>query len=86
MQDGTKAIKRAWRRYVEVRASGSPTAGREHLEEIQHIVDLVGKRFVFKIPQPDGVPAKLEFLPAWMRGPLIGDAPASVPIIAPPSA
>lgn len=64
--EGMERIQSAFRRYREARLE-DPFGGREYLEEIQAIVDMVDAPFLFKIPQPDGVPYQIKFLPKRLR-------------------
>jgi len=67
-EDGLERIKAAFKRYRQARLEGSSFDGREHLEEIQGIVDMVDAPFEFSFPQPDGVPKRWKFLPKRLRG------------------
>jgi hypothetical protein len=82
-------IQDAFKRYRRIRAE-DPFGGRECLEEIQHFVDLVDETFVLKIPQADGIPYTMKFLPKRLRslsqGLIIGAGMHSSPSAPPSSA
>jgi len=69
-REGFLLCKQAFARYRKARElePDMPHAGREHLEEIQAVVDIVGAQFVIEIPQPDGVPQLVQFNPKRLRG------------------
>lgn len=60
-------IVEAYRKYAE-----SGGKAREHLEYIQHLVNVIGKKFVLVIPKSKGrfkdVPYRVTFKPEKARG------------------
>lgn len=89
-REGFQLIKEAFARYRRARDFEGPLAGREHLEEIQAIVDIVGAQFVLEIPQADGTPQLVQFNPKRLRGGVIiggpetGGAVHNVPLMGEP--
>ena len=58
--------KEAYQAIMDLFAQYRWTRKQERLEDIQLIVDRIGRPFELKIEQPDGIPGKLRFEP---RGP-----------------
>jgi hypothetical protein len=39
------------------------TRDRQYMEDIQAIVDKIGEKYEIMIPQPDGIPKRIQFVP-----------------------
>lgn len=59
--DADKAIKKIFREFIWSR-------NRDRLEQIQQIVNKIGRAYEVSVPQPDGIPHRIRFQPQKGRG------------------